>query len=134
MDAQNKRIEKILGSECERNSENVFKYLDHLQKNIKASCILTGVEDFPWEEPYVMGSWSQKKYEKLKQSNPSYTDQFELIELLPPEDDENEIIAKVKRKTDQKIFTIGLSWLEATDKGSSNYQLFHDYSVWHINY
>jgi len=81
-----------------------------------------------------MGSWRQKKYEKLKQSNPSYTDQFELIELLPPEDDENEIIAKVKRKTDQKIFTIGLSWLEATDKGSSHYQLFHDYSVWHINY
>lgn len=134
MDAQDKRIEKILGSECERNSENAFKYLDHLRKAINASCILTGVEDFPWEEPYVIGGWSQKKYEELKQNNPSYTDQFELIELLPPEDDENGIIAKVKRKTDQKIFTIGLSWLEVPDKGSSNYQLLHDYSVWHINY
>jgi len=133
MDAQNKRIEKILGPECERNSENAIKYLDHLQKNIKAPCILTGVEDFPWEEPYVMGGWSQKKYEKLKKNNPSHTDQFELIELLPPEDDEYEIIGKVKRKTDQKIFTIGLSWLEATDNRSRNYQLLHDYSVWHIN-
>ena len=74
MDAQDKRIEKILGSECERNSENALKYLDHLQRNIKDSCILTGVEDFPWEEPYVMGGWSQKKYEKLKKNNPSYTD------------------------------------------------------------
>lgn len=92
------------------------------------------MEYFPWEEPYVMGGWSQKEYEKLKQNNPSYTDQFELIELLQLEDDENEIIAKVKRKTDQEIFTIGLSWLEATDKGSGNYQLLHDYSVRHINY
>ncbi|RLB61007.1 MAG: hypothetical protein DRG80_04600 [Deltaproteobacteria bacterium] len=92
MDAQDKRIEKILGSECERNSENALKYLDHLQKNTKAFCILTGVEDFPWEEPYVMGGRSQKEYEKLKKNNPSHTDQFELIELLPPENDENEII------------------------------------------
>ena len=134
MDEQEKRIEKILGTECGKNSANALKYLDYLQKNIKTPCMLSGVEDFPWEEPYIFGGWSQKKYEKLKKNNPSYTDQFELIELLPPEDDENEIIGKVKRKSDQKIFAIGLSWLEATDKGSHNYQLLHDYSVWHINY
>ncbi len=134
MDAEDKRIQKILGSECERDSENSLKYLDHLKKNIKFPCILTGVEDFPWEEPYVIGGGNKDKYEKLKKNNPSYTDQYELIELLPPEDDENEIIGSVKRKTDKKIFTIGLSWLEATEKTDRNYQLLHDYSVWHINY
>jgi hypothetical protein len=134
MDAQEKRIEKILGSECERNSKNALKFLNHLQKNIESACILTGVEDFPWEEPYIMGGLSQKKYEKLKKNNPSFKDQFELIELLPPEDEEHEIIGKVKRNTDGKTFIIGLSWLEAIDKKSLNYQLLHDYSVWHINY
>lgn len=134
MDAQDKRIEKILGSESERISENALKYLAHLQGNIKTPCLLTGVEDFPWEEPYVMGGRNQKEYGELKKENPSYTDQFKLVELLPPEDEENEIIGKVERKTDQKIFTIGLSWLKVADEKSNNYQLLHDYSVWHINY
>ena len=133
MDGQEKRIEKILGEECDKNSKNALKYLDHLQKNIKTPCILSGIEDFPWEEPYVLGGWFKRKYEKLKKTKPSYTDQFELIELLPPKNHENDIIGKVKRTSDQKIFFIGLSWLEAVDKESRNYQLLDDYSVWHVN-
>lgn len=83
---------------------------------------------------YILGGGSQKEYEKLKKENPSYKDKYELIELLKPVDDELEILAKVKRIHDGRIFEIGLSWLEPPDKKNPNYQLFNDYSVWHINY
>lgn len=134
MDAQEQRIETILGGDCEVGKETSSKYLKYLSNSIKFPCLLTGVEDFPWEEPYILGGGSQKEYEILKKENPSFKDKFELIELLNPVDDEFEIIAKVKRINDNKIFPIGLSWLEPPDKNIPNYQLLNDYSVWHINY
>jgi len=134
MDDQDKRIQKILGSECERNRQNALRYLEYLKKTIKMPCRLTGTEDFPWEEPYVLGGWDQKEYEKLKKENPSYTDEYELVRLLEPESGDDEIYAKVRRVSDQKIFEIGLSWLECTDSEHENYQLIDDYSVWHVNY
>lgn len=134
MDTQEKRIEKILGEDCEVSKETSSKYMKYLSSSLKFPCKLTGVEDFPWEEPYILGGASKKEYEKLKKENPSYEDQYELIELLTPVDDEFEILAKVKRINDSKIFQIGLSWLESPDKNDSNYRLLNDYSVWHINY
>ena len=134
MDEQDKRIEKILGASCERSRQNTLTYLRYLRKEIKFPCRLTGVEDFPWEEPYILGGWDKKEYEKLKKNNPSYTDEYELLELLEPANDDDEIIAKVRRVTDQKIFKIDLSWLECIDSKHEYYQLLDDYSVWHVNY
>jgi len=134
MDHQEERIEGILGQDCEKNMSAALQYKKYLATSIKSPCILTGVEDFPWEERYILGGGSKKEYQKLKKENPSYTDQYELIELLEPGDEESEIIAKVKRISDEKTFKIGLSWLEAATKNDSNYQLLNDYSVWHINY
>ncbi len=131
MDEQDKRIEKILGKSYERNLENELRYYNYLRKTLKFPCRLTGMQDFPWEEPYVFGGKSLKKYEKLKKKNPSYTDEYELIELLEPE---NEVFARVKRLNDQKIFAIGLSWLKCTDSKHQNYKLIDDYAVWHDNY
>jgi len=134
MDEQDKRIKRILGPECERNPQTILKYLDYLRKALKFPCRLTGLEDFPWEEPYILGGWDQKEYEELKKDNPSYTDEFELIELQEPEGGDEEIYAKVKRIKDKKSFEIGLSWLKCTDKNHDNYQLIDDYAVWHTNY
>ena len=101
MDEQDRRIEKILGDSCERNEQNELKYNKYLRAAVSFPCYLTGLQDFPWEEPYVFRGKSPRKYEKLKKKNPSYTDEYELIELLEPGE---EIFAKVKRLNDQKIF------------------------------
>lgn len=91
-------------------------------------------EDFPWEEPYVIGGWDKNEYEQLKKENPSYTDVFELIELLEPDPDYDDIVAKIKRLTDLNIFEVGLSWLKCLNSDDVNYQLINDYAVWHTNY
>jgi hypothetical protein len=93
---------------------------------------LTGIEDFPWEERYVFGYGSKKKYEKLKKKRPSYKDTFELIAF---DDDLVEgIMVQVKRKSDEKLFLIGLEWLKPVDVKSKNYQLIDDYVTWYVNY
>lgn len=134
MDKQFERIKEILGKDCKRSSQNAIRYLTYLKKTVKTPCRLTGIEDFLWEEPYVIGGWDKREYQELKKNNPSFTDQFELLELLPPKSEDDDIIAKVKRISDQKIFEIGLSWLECTDFKHINYQVIDDYAVWHANY
>jgi len=121
MDKQFERIKNILGKDLERSPKNIDKYLKYLNKILKKPCILTGISDFSWEEPYVLGGWDQSEYTELKKSNPSFTDHFELIEFLPAKSDEEDIIAKVKRLTDKKDFEIALSWLECIDFKSENY-------------
>jgi hypothetical protein len=133
MDKQFERIKNILGKDLERNPKNIVKYLTYLNKVVIKPCIMTGIEDFSWEEPYVLGGWDQSEYTELKKSNPSFTDHFELIEFLPAESDAEDIIAKVTRLADKKNFEIALSWLECTDFKNKNYQFIHDYAVWHTN-
>ena len=129
-----KRIQKILGENRSRNQQNSSRYLDHLKSAIKFPCRLTGIEDFPWEEPYVIGGWDKDEYEELKKDNPSYTDTFELLGLLEPDLEFDDIVAKLKRLTDFKTFEVGLSWLKCLDSDDVNYQLIKDYAVWHPNY
>ncbi|MCX5914633.1 MAG: hypothetical protein NTV04_22190 [Deltaproteobacteria bacterium] len=134
MDDQDNRIREILGKDCECNIQNALKYFEYLKTTVRYPCRLTGMEDFPWEEPYVLGGWDKKEYEKLKKDNPSYTDEYELVKLIEPASRDDEIFANVRRISDKKIFEIGLSWLECTDSENENYQLIDDYSVWHTNY
>lgn len=133
MDAQDKRILKILGEDCEKDDDTIMKYYNYLKNNITVPCILTGIEDFLWEEGYVMGGWDQKEYEELKKDNPSYTDKFELVEFLEPSGGEDLFIL-ARRISDNKVFELELSWLKCTDSKSKNYQLLHDFSVWQVNY
>ena len=132
MNKQDKRIHAILGDDNERTIQNVERYRSYLLKNLPMPTTLTGIEDFPWEEPYILGGWDKQEYEELKKSNPSYTDLFELQTLGPPDEDED-IVAKVKRLSDGKIFEIGLSWLCSKDKKSHAYMLLDDYATWHVN-
>ena len=133
MDADEKRIHSILGDDTGRTMRNAERYREYLLKHLSLPIAITGREDFPWEEPYVFGGWDKKEYQKLKKTNPSYTDVFELQALEAPGADED-IIAKARRISDGKLFEIGLSWLCCQDEESEAYTLLEDYGVWHANY
>ena len=68
----------------------------------------------------------------MKKTNPSYTDKFDLIDILDPESDD--LIAKIWRVSDGQTFQMGLSWLRCVDKKSPDYVTLNDYSVWYVNY
>ena len=69
-DKTQKRIMAILGQEgiddIFRSDENLQVYLEYLKNNVEHPCLVTGMEDFPWEEKYVFGYGDEKEYEKLK--------------------------------------------------------------------
>lgn len=134
-DEQEENIKNILeADDISVSMLNLNKYYKFLLKNIELPYILTGMEDFPWEEPYVFGGWSKKEYEKLKKDNASYTDKFDLIEFDNDIEDGSGIFVKVKRISDNKIFTLPLWDLKGIDKKSKNYQIISDYSSWMTNY
>jgi hypothetical protein len=134
-DEQEKRIAKVLGKDevPEANERTLRLYLAYLKKNLEFPCYLTGIEDFPWEERYVLGDGSKTEYEKLKKTKPSYTDTFEILGLEDEIDESHGILVKVKRVSDRKKFTLPLADLEAEDQQSNNYQLLDDFSVWFVN-
>jgi len=128
------RIEGILKSDdLSVNEENLEVYREYLTKNISKACILTGIENFSWEEPYILGGWDRREYEELKKVNPSYTDHFQFIELEEV-DERIGLTVKVKRVSDGNLFSLPLCDLEAVDENSENYQLVADYSFWKTNY
>ena len=95
MDRDEARICKILGTKevPEVTEENLLKYRQYILDHLDKKSVLTGREDFPWEEKYVIGPGSRSEYEKLKETNPSYTDEYELIDI-GEETEENDLIAK----------------------------------------
>lgn len=138
-DEQMKRCEAILGNSAGETQEDAIDaFLKHLKANLQLPCEVTGIEDFGWEEPYVIGGWSQADYKRLKTSQPSYSDKYELLAIGHDEYSEwmmfsEDIVAHVRRKSDGKAFDLGLAELRATDKKSPNFQLLDDYSVWLVN-
>jgi hypothetical protein len=134
-DEQNKNIALILdNNDLSVTEENQNKFYDYLSAHIKYPCILTGAEDFSWEEPYVFGFFDQEEYEKLKKKRPSYTDHFKLVKLQDIIDDLRGILVKVKRISDRKVFVLPLWGLKTADRKDKNHQLFDDYSFWMSNY
>ena len=132
MDAEEKRIHAILGDDSARTTYIAMRYLEYLRKHLALPTIVTGREDFPWEEPYVFGGWSKRKYENLKKTNPSYTDTFE-IQCLDSPNGHEDIVAKVRRVSDGKVFAIGLLWLCCENKDSEAFTMLDDYGFWHTN-
>lgn len=133
-DEEEKRIRAILkAKDISVNETTLDTYYDYLETNLKTPCILTGMEDFSWEERYVFGGWSQKEYKELKKTRPSYTDRFEFLNLEGC-DDLRGIYIKVKRMSDKKRFSIPLWDLEVVDEDDPNFQLVSDYSSWMSNY
>ena len=134
---QEKRIDAIFQDKTEdlsKRLETIKIYKKYLDQNLSYPIELTGIEDFSWEEFYILGPGSQKEYEKLKKSNPSYTDTFNLEKIDERYDEYRGLIAKIIRTTDKKRFQILLCDLKSTNKKSNNYKLLDDYSVWSVNY
>ena len=138
-DEQMRRWEAILGDADEGTQEDaLIVFFKHLKANLQMPCEVTGTEDFRWEERYVIGGWSQQEYQRLKKTQPSYTDKYELLNISQDEWSEwmmfsEDIIAHVRRKSDGKEFHLGLAELRVTDKKSPNFQLVDDYAVWLVN-
>ena len=134
-DNQEKRISKILDdSDLSVNGKSLRKYREFLIENLKGRILLTGIEDFSWEERFIFGYGSEIEYKELRKTNPSYKDKFKLLKILAVEDGEVDLIAKVSRKSDLKKFEIPLSELKSVDRKSVNYELLDDFSVWIVNY
>ena len=138
-DEQMKRWEAILGDTDEGTQEEALAtYFQHLKTNLQLPCEVTGTEDFRWEERYVIGGWSQKEYKRLKKTQPSYTDKYDLLNIEQGWRSEwmmfdEDIVANVRRKSDGNQFDLGLAELRVTDKKSPNFQLLDDYAVWLVN-
>lgn len=129
------KIKKILGnSRIKVNQKTLNKYFKYLKENLELPCYLGGSEEFLWEEEYLYGPGKTKEYEKLKKTNPSYTDVFVLENFQPKFDETDGIMVDVKRVSDQREFTLSLAELEPSDEDSPNYILLEDYSIWFINY
>ena len=140
LDAQDTRIEAIIAEEENLNfNDSSDKFYNHLLISLQLPCDVTGIEDFRWEERYVFGGDSSKTYRKLRETQPSYQDVFELLAinngihskwmLYNGED----LAACVRRKSDGKEFYLGLAEIEAVNIKSENYKLLDDYSVWFVN-
>ncbi|MFK7932376.1 MAG: hypothetical protein AB8G22_02635 [Saprospiraceae bacterium] len=128
-------ISEILGTAAIGvNTENLSTYSKYLLKNLEHPVELTGREDFPWEERFVLGGHSQREYQHLRQTHPSYEDTFLLLDIVQNAGDNRDLFAKVKREEDAKMFEIGLSWLEPADEDSSNYHLLDLFATWIVNY
>jgi len=138
---QFRRVESILGgSKNLRFDELVDKFFVHLQRLLVLPFEVTGIEDFDWEEYYVLGPGSPKEYERLKKRQPSYRDRFELMAIERDVVSEwmlfggEDIAARVRRKSDGKEFYLGLAEVKAIDKRSPTNQLLDDYAVFFTNY
>jgi hypothetical protein len=138
-DEQLKRIDKLLAQLDAQTIEDRQKaLLAYLQQKLELPCQVTGIEDFRWEEPYVLGGWDPQEYDELKHSQPSFEDTYDLLRITAEGSSEwllwdLDLRAHVRRVSDGKAFILGLSELEAIDQHSRNYNLLHDYSVIVVN-
>jgi hypothetical protein len=139
--AQIKRIEAIIGSDDDSTFEDgIATYFLVLSEALQIPCVVTGIEDFNWEEYYILGPGRQAEYRGRKKTQPSFQDTFQLLAIeaeyysewmLNPGED---IAAHVRRISDSKKFTLGLSELKTQKTDSPNHQLLDDYAVYFYNY
>lgn len=135
-DAARKRIAKVFGMDeaPEVDKESLQVYRSYLHRLLDKETVLTGREDFLWEEFYVFGPGDKNEYEELKKRRASYTDLFALIDIPEKTIGEHDLIAKVKRLSDGKKFEIGLSWLTTNKKKTAAYQVLDDFATWVVNW
>jgi len=110
-------------------------YEEFLEKNIELNMELTGRESmgyFSWEERFEFeGKVGDKEYLKVRKEIASCRDIFLFLGITEV-DEEYGLIAKVKRKDDNKTFEIPLEDLEAA--GKERNQVLDDYATWFVNY
>ena len=132
LDKQDQRLAGIFGTEDvpDVDIETLERYLDHLKAHLEFPCQLTGIESFEWEELYMYEDVGEKEHERLRKTQPSCMDKYELISFDHEVDPEEGILVNVKRLSDNKTFVLALAKLEATKRKSANRQLLEDYAIW----
>jgi Calcium binding len=129
------KVKKILHSNSiEVGVQNTLKYLEYLKQNTIVPCRVTGREEFRWEEEYLSDFGNKKEYEKLKKTQPSYTEIFQILGLRDSVSKQDGVMVDVQRLTDKQTFILPLISLEPIDKSSPNNQLLEDYTLWFINF
>ena len=139
-DPEGARNEAVVGNDEEATLEDCLeRFFHHLERSLELPCLVTGSEDFRWEEFYVIGPGDFEEHRELRKTQPSFEDTFELLEI---KDDvasewmmfgEDDIAGRVRRTSDGKEFYLGLAEIEAVDKKSQNHQRINDYAVWFVN-
>jgi len=139
-DATFERIAAIVGDEPERSlSDGVAAFFAHLQKNLVLPLKVKGSEDFAWEEFYVIGPGDRQEYARLRNYQPSFQDEYELLQIeLGPISEwmlfrDGDIAAHVRRLSDGKQFILGLAELKSLGKPSASGRLLHDYCIYFVN-
>jgi hypothetical protein len=138
-DAQDARVILVILGEDDPSKASAL-WLAHLQRVLQLPCDVSGVEDFHWEERYVLGGDDPAQYRRLCVTQPSHDDVFSL-EAIEPDASGSEwamstedLGARVRRTSDGKEFVLRLSELIAVDDDSPNTQPLDDYAVWFVNY
>lgn len=109
---QMNRIEELFGETFEDISvhkETLVFYRGYLGARLKFPTEVTGREDFPWEEFYVLGLGDKREYEQLKRSRPSYTDIFRMTSLSAHIEEGYGLFVNVTRISDSKRFELPLA-------------------------
>jgi len=132
------RVEAIVGDPELELDRALDVLLRHLRADLVLPCQVRVVEDFHWEEPFRLDEWNPARYARLKETQPSCTDDFQLQAIDLDAGSgwmrfSEDIAAHVRRISDGREFVVGLSQLEATDKNSPNFQLLDDYGAWFAN-
>jgi hypothetical protein len=81
-----KRIEQIFHgkfNDLSRRLETLIFYKSYVEANLNFPVRITGIEDFDWEEFYILGPGNKREYEMLKKTQPSYTDIFSMSRIDP---------------------------------------------------
>lgn len=120
-------------NDISRRGKTIEIYKNYLEKKLTLPVKLTGIEDFDWEEFYVLGPGDEDEYEELKKTRPSYKDIFSMSKINDYYDEHYGLFAKVTRIKDKKRFQIPLVDLKTVDKKTKEFQLLNDYSVWFVN-
>lgn len=134
---QKKRIADVFPeniNDISRRGKTIEIYKNYLMEKLTFPVKLTGIDDFEWEEFYVLGPGDEDEYEELKKTRPSYKDIFSMSKIDDYYDEDYGLLAKVTRIRDKKRFQIPLADLETVDKKTKEFQLLDDYSVWFVNY
>ena len=129
------RMEAILGPDSLTVSlRSLTLYREYLSRHLEMPCVMTGIEDFPWDGRYVFGCDDAAEYEALKKDQPLCTDTYELKRFEELIDENAGILVKVRRVKDNRRFILDLASLRSVDRSSKNYTLLADYSLWFVNY
>ena len=132
---EEKRIAAILGDDdLDFTDEKLEKYRQYLEANLNPNLLLTGSEDFPWEERFFFGNGDKHEYKEMRKTRPSSKDLFRFMAIEEEIEDQLKLIVKVKRLTDRKFFSIPLCDLLPNDKNFPDYQILEDYSIWITNW